>query len=708
MTLLIASIACESPASAEADAAAALRAGATAIEWRIDDYEKDAEALRAVILRFTHVPCIVTCRSAPEGGAFSGDTMQRVARLIEVARRTGAYVDFEFADWQRSDNIRQKVLLAAADPAGGEPRLILSHHCFDAAPDDPIAVLATMPCDDRARVVKLAWKARDLCDNLTAFDLMRAADCAGGGPARIVICMGEEGRASRILAGKFGAWGTYASQAHDRATAPGQLSIDEMIEDFRWKTINADTAWYGVIGHPVAHSRSPMLFNRLFRQHGLNAVYLPLDVANEDVLARWLDGVRDRPWLDVRGFSITMPHKVAALRLADDVPDARTRRIGSVNTLVLRGARYHAYNTDAPAAIESLTSALALSSADLRGLSVDVLGTGGAARAVCAGLIDAGAEVTLFGRNVKTASSLAAAFGCQARSWAERTDGSGEVLINATNIGMWPKVEDSPMPAEGLSRRRLVFDLIYNPLQTRLLSDAAGAGAAVLSGLDMFARQAALQFRLWTGRSADVSVLRAWIRESLCGPQDDHPPADEGRTRTMCNIVLIGYRGSGKTTVARLLSARLGWSLVDTDEWIVQQTGRSIAELFQQEGEAGFRRIESDIISHLKPAGPCVLSVGGGAVEHAENMAVLKRLGWIVWLTAPAETLYARIQADVHTRAQRPALTPLSGLDEVRAVLSRREALYRRACDLEIATDGWTAEQVAQRILDAYGAVEKR
>lgn len=689
--------------------------GADTIELRIDAYDGPVAPLHALIAAHPRVTWIVTCRGDAEGGAFTGDTMQRVARLIEAARATGAWVDFELADWRRSDNIRQKVLLAATDPGDGRVRLILSHHRFDAPIADPPAVLHEIRSARPEAVAKLAWKPRDICDSFAALELLGGRQvercpneslhahsaergASESGPATIALCMSEEGVLSRVLARKFGAWGTYAAVEPEASTAPGQVTVEQMKRLYRWDVLDANTKWFGVIGDPVGHSLSPLIFNRLFAEHQINAVYLPLLVRSEDALQRFLEGVRRRPWLDAGGFSVTMPHKEAALRCADDVPDEMTRRIAAANTLVLRDGPFHAYNTDGPAVADALTDAMSRLGLEPRGMAVDVLGTGGAARAVLGAVTQMGCLARVMGRRNDAARRLADEFGYDCAAWSQRNDAREGVLINATCIGMSPRTSEMPVTACGVARRCLVFDLVYNPLRTALLREAERLGVPTLGGLEMFIRQAAAQFHLWTGRRAELPRLREWVEAELQSRDDvglSPPLPPQTRPLPARSIALIGYRGSGKTTVARCLAQLMQIEHVDTDELIAARAGRTIRRIFEEDGEAAFRRLEGDVIAELADRPPCVISVGGGAIEQAENVAGLGRIASIVWLTASPERLHQRIESDSASSATRPPLTSQPGLDEVGAVLQRRAPLYQQAADCAIDTTHRTPWEVA-------------
>jgi shikimate dehydrogenase len=222
----------------------------------------------------------------------------------------------------------------------------------------------------------------------------------------------------------------------------------------------------------------------------------------------------------VGGFSVTAPHKTAARRWVGTGAGATAVRTGAVNTLVFTaGKKATGYNTDSDAALDSITSALGGARKDLAGLSADVLGAGGAARAVIAALQACGCRVTVFGRSPERTSRLAKQFDAEARPWDQRVKRRGEMLVNCTTVGMWPAIDESPMPADALAGCKLVFDVVYNPLETRLLRDATSAGAPTLRGLDMFIRQAAKQLEYWTGVRPDIESARQLVTQEILDRQ---------------------------------------------------------------------------------------------------------------------------------------------------------------------------------------------
>jgi 3-dehydroquinate dehydratase/shikimate dehydrogenase len=270
----------------------------------------------------------------------------------------------------------------------------------------------------------------------------------------------------------------------------------------------------------VAHSMSPAIFNAAFAQTGVNAVYLPMPVQpSEEWFQDFVHEVLERPWLDMRGLSVTLPHKEHAFRLCRSALDEVSLRSGAVNTLTIAGDKVAGMNTDGPAALEALTAALDCDAADLRGSEVDVLGAGGAARVIVAALQAHGCKVTVFNRTPERARELADVLGCEARPWEQRTERRGQVLINCTSVGMWPQTNETPMPPEGLKSDGTVFDVVYNPPKTRLLSDAEACGCRTVSGLEMFIRQAAVQFETWTGRQAPTQLMQEVAAAQLAATQ---------------------------------------------------------------------------------------------------------------------------------------------------------------------------------------------
>jgi len=249
--------------------------------------------------------------------------------------------------------------------------------------------------------------------------------------------------------------------------------------------------------------------NAAFEACGVNAVYLPLKVARPEPFLDAYEG------FDLRGLSVTIPHKERMMELMDEVEDL-ARRLGAINTVCIREGGRYGCNTDLRAAVEAINELVA--EADLGPLedcTVMILGAGGAARAIAYGLADSVAELLIANRTVTRAEKLAGELDAGWCGLEEMSDHRPDVIVNATSVGMHPNVDQSPVSAGMLRSGMAVFDSVYNPLETRLIREAREAGAAVSSGINWFVGQAAAQFELWTGQEPPVDIMETAIRDRL-------------------------------------------------------------------------------------------------------------------------------------------------------------------------------------------------
>ncbi|MDX1683062.1 MAG: shikimate dehydrogenase, partial [Phycisphaeraceae bacterium] len=479
------------------------------------------------------LPSIVTCRSAEEGGEFDGDEQTRLAALEHagLGERRPAYVDLELASWQRSANLRQKAGLVVDHPGQVRPvdtGLILSAHDFEGRPVDLHQRLEAMAAASACRVIKVAWHARSLRDNLEAFEILTRRL-----KPTIALCMGEYGLMSRVLARKFDACLTFASPTPETATAPGQPTVEELKRLYRWDAMGPATRVYGVIGHPVGHSMSPAIHNAGFEVVDHDGVYLPMPIApSYEAFKATVGAMLDFAPLHFRGASVTIPHKENLLRFVEEEggsiePLAAT--IGAANTVTVgENGGLHAANTDYAGALTAVCRAMGIEPEALAGRRVAVIGAGGAARAVVAGFAHQGATVVIYNRTVEKAEGLAEAFAQTAEASGGKVVAAPlenlcksccEIFVNCTPVGMHPNVDETPLPEsnrpDDFGEGTVVFDTVYNPVQTRLLKEAAEAGATTVAGTEMFVGQAAAQFEAWTGEEAPLDVFRDVLSEQL-------------------------------------------------------------------------------------------------------------------------------------------------------------------------------------------------
>lgn len=464
--------------------------GAEMIELRLDYLSRLPDINR--FLKNRTAPVVMTCRRQEDRGRWRWDETARQTVLRTAIVAEADYVDLE-------EDIARKI------PRFGKTKRIVSYHNFDETPDDLNDIYARMTELD-ADVLKIVTMANAPSDSVRMLQLV-----ANSKMPTVGFCMGELGLVSRVLCGKYGSPFTYATFSSDRQLAPGQLSVDVMQNLYRYNAIGAETEVFGVLGDPIAHSLSPLLHNRAFQHHKMNRVYLPLRVPRD----RLRQTLEDFEWLGIKGYSVTIPHKETVIPVAAG-SDAAVKAIGAANTLYRTGTGgWHASNTDCDAAVASIRLALREDDDTLKGRKAVVLGAGGAARAVVYGLLQAGAFVTIANRTNSKAERLAAEMGCQVTRWEHRGTDHFDVLVNCTSVGMYPNMNETPFPENWLRDGAIVFDTVYNPENTLLIKQARERGCRVVSGIEMFIRQAAAQFELFTGFAPELETFRETLRQSI-------------------------------------------------------------------------------------------------------------------------------------------------------------------------------------------------
>ena len=440
-------------------------------------------------------PLIATCRPRREGGLYDGDESARLDVLRQAARLGADYLDIEHD------------AIGALGPVPA--RRIVSYHNHAETPADLGTIHARL-AETGADVVKVAVTARHILDTVAVLRLLRDAR-----KPTIALSMGPRGMLTRILAPKFGAFLTYAgADKSEREAGPGQVSLTQMRGLYRTDRLGPATRVFGVIADPVGHSLSPAIHNAAFAELGLDAVYLPFWVEGDP--AAFVRAMREFAF---DGYSVTIPHKQAVMAALDEI-ETLARRIGAVNTVQRRpDGRLFGTNTDISAGLASIEAVVG--AGWLRGKRAFILGAGGVGRAMAFGLAQAGAAVTLTDIDAARAKAVAHEIGAAAvaadavESEIRNPKSEIRILLNCSPVGMHPKVDESPVPKAALRRDLVVYDAVYNPLETRLIREARQAGCRTIAGIDHFVRQAVEQFELWTGRPAPVETMRQVVVEAL-------------------------------------------------------------------------------------------------------------------------------------------------------------------------------------------------
>ncbi|MGE4286202.1 MAG: type I 3-dehydroquinate dehydratase [Phycisphaerae bacterium] len=482
----------------------AAHSGAEAIELRLDYLESLTPAATAeLVRRAVRHACskiITTCRDMREDGRNAYQDELRFTALFEAVKAGANFIDMEFANIHKP---QAKEVMELADKHGA--RVIISAHSFSGPFPDLQAQYDTMYEACPQAIIKIAYMPKHINDCFAAVDVLakRKGDAA-------ILAMGEAGLFTRILAPKIGSFFSFATIG-DSVTAPGQVSLKQMIKRYRFEKIDSNTRVYGIIAYPVCHSMSPAIYNKTFRKAGCNAVFLPLAVeGGKQEFNAFLDNLRKRPALGFEGFSVSLPHKVSAFEYAEANGSLteRARRIGASNTLRINPLS--ADNTDYAGAHIPLKSALE----GKKQIKAAVLGAGGVARAVVAALADLSAEITIFNRTVSKAEALAGEFGAKAAPIGDFSGGF-DVVVNCTSLGMSPNNLCCPIDTSFIDSSMVVFDTVYNPLETMLLSESKATGAVILDGLEMFAQQAIEQCAFIAGLEMSEALIRKAVRKEM-------------------------------------------------------------------------------------------------------------------------------------------------------------------------------------------------
>ncbi|MFN7924399.1 MAG: shikimate dehydrogenase [Bryobacteraceae bacterium] len=469
-----------------------VESGETFLEFRLDylsDPAKGVGAISRMLGEHPEVTLLATCRRHQNHGRFNGSIEEEI-RILEASIDAGAHaIDIEI---ESAENCKP-----AVQHLRSKAWVVLSFHNFGGTP--PVEPILRRMTKIPADAYKLVTTARKPSDNYRVLSLARTS----AKTPLVMLAMGEPGLATRVLSTAFGAVYTYAAPNAAEGTAPGQISARLLRNLYRIDRFTKAAKIYGVIADPVRHSISPAVHNRAFQSKRIDAVYLPFLVHPPQLKDFFV--LADR--LPISGFSVTIPHKQKIIRYLD-VVDPLARRIGAVNTVWRKGGKWRGANTDVEGVLAPLKKQMTLAKS-----SILVVGNGGAARSAAFALVDAGAQVSVTGRNTDRIRALAKV--CNATP-LQREQAEGmqfDALIHCTSVGMAPNSNEcffrDKVPAT------LVFDMVYNPLETLLIKRAAAEGRTVVPGLQMFLEQAAHQFQTWTGEAAPRAVMEKAALEAL-------------------------------------------------------------------------------------------------------------------------------------------------------------------------------------------------
>ena len=388
---------------------------------------------------------------------------------------------------------------------------------------------------------------------------------------------------------------------------------------------------YYVVGKSLPHTWSPDIYVPL----GLD--YRVKEFASENELKEFVSG------REYSGFNVTIPYKKAVIGMLDEVSE-EARAIGAVNTVVNRNGKLYGYNTD----IGGMRYAMKAAGIEVQGKAVAILGSGGTAMT---------AEYLMRTGGAREIVRVSRRGPVDYTSVYDRKD--IEVIVNTTPVGMFPEAESTPIDVTKFPALEGVFDAIYNPLRTALVSQARAAGIAASGGLPMLVEQGRLAYNIYRDTETDISVTENLIKQIELKKS---------------NIILCGMPSSGKSTIGRLLAEALGREFYDADEEIEKAAGMGIPEMFERFGEEYFRKKEVEAIASLSALNGAVIATGGGAVMNEINRMRLKRNGIAVLIERDNTALVADGR-------------PVSRREGIEALYNKRMPVYKEFADLSVSND---------------------
>ncbi|MDA3851506.1 MAG: type I 3-dehydroquinate dehydratase [Spirochaetaceae bacterium] len=448
-------------------------------ELRVDCLEQwDVQKISNFVNKCS-IPLIITCRRTEDGGFFTNNQETfRQQLLWDLMELPVQYVDLE-----RDLTDKKWTQRAALNKI----KIIRSIHDFEGLPKDLNSFLKNV---DKNEISKCAVTLKNPQDYKNFLEIY----CNDYRDQSIVLAMGAQGFFSRILGPLYSNHLSYVSPlTAANLAAPGQVDAKTLCELYRFKELDHKWKVLGIIGNTLGHSRSPHIHNRWLKNDGYNAVYVPFLL--DDIKS--LKYLQD--YLPLQGLSVTIPYKLDVITYSDE-HSHRVDRIGACNTLYKDKGSWKGENTDAPGFLKPLLEKMACS--DLLDVKVTVIGAGGAARGVVFALVEAGADLLILNRTEEKARALAEEF---EQKWAplnkdslEKIKEHRKIIVQTTGVGMSPLIDGNPLAFYDFQGDEMLYDIIYNPEETRLMKRAQKAGAVTLGGFPMLEEQARLQFKLFT------------------------------------------------------------------------------------------------------------------------------------------------------------------------------------------------------------------
>ncbi|MBM4167108.1 MAG: shikimate dehydrogenase [Ignavibacteria bacterium] len=472
----------------------AVQLGAEVIEFRLDTVEQESFLLNDFVQQLKDKnlfpKSIFTVRSPKEFGKWKYSERERKNFFIEIAKHKPAFLDVEF-----SNGIKFYQQLKSISP---KTTFILSSHKKQLSSTQLFSlceIMKSFNCD----VIKIAVETKSFEQTFPIFSLLERAKKENR--KLIAIGMGKNGENTRILASKYNAFLTFASLDDSMKTASGQISLEKLLNVYNFKKLNSRTKVFGLIGNPVSHSKGIYVHNEAFRNTHTNAVYVNCEMSTVTQL--------DKLYSIFDGFSVTAPYKESVIQFLDSI-SLVANEIGAVNTITKRNGKLFGNNFDGNAFTNSFPK-----NTRFHNKRIAILGCGGAAKSIVAALKAENANVTIFNRTMAKITQLSKIYSCNVDSLDNFSNAVFDILINTIPFSIskdFPKIFSL---AHKNWEKKIVCDIVYNPMETPLLNIAKGNGATIVLGWKMFLNQAVKQFELFTGKKAPISLMKSVLVKSL-------------------------------------------------------------------------------------------------------------------------------------------------------------------------------------------------
>lgn len=470
--------------------------GIQLVELRIDCIKRAVNLER--LLKNRPCPVVVTCRRPEDGGQWADSEDKRLMLLRAAIAEGVEYVDLE-------DEIAGNI------PRFGKTKRIVSYHNLDETPENLAEIHEAMKGKE-PDIIKLATMAQCWNDCVRMLDLVQASDVPTVG-----FCLGDIGVPTRILGGRYGAPFVYATFHRKREMTPGEISYDRMMRRFRYDKITNETKVFGVLGEPIDDPLAPVVFNDAAGQTGQDGVFVPFRIRQEELEAF----LGECPKMGVYGLVLSSDSQKPAFEFTTTA-DRLSTEIERADTLAISGEQVDGYNVLSRAAMDVLRAACGDTKAGedpadtpLSGKKALVLGAGSAARAVAVGLVQHNVDVTVAARNETVAQDLAVHLRCNALAWKDRHNSLADIVVNCTPVGRHPGVDETPYAHEHIQRSNIVMDLVYDPEQTLLIKQARQVQCRVATGVDVYVRRTALQFKAFSGEGGVSNRIRERLKAEL-------------------------------------------------------------------------------------------------------------------------------------------------------------------------------------------------